>query len=499
MSRFLRATLCLLFAANLHAQAPNDAVLRAREDVARVRADRQPSTRYLCLPHVADKKELAQWDAVLAYWSNSLSREADIVRPRQVSPGLWRVDIGDYRWPVETWEKLAETEPYFTVRLAAVEAKAVRKITKVIDHKGGDCINPATGNLVKNLAPGRYSYEVDAPVEASGKVKAAFGPWVEAKAALALADACQSQVPIVRLDWWLAEVTTGNDRGTGYYDWLALGKKEADWHALIGADIDKARALQREIGALVSRSTVTLNNRALERFDAISGPYWRSRDYAKNTDVKNALRLLDGDIAEDASEQYGSLPNRLWAFWLQDAKGNRADAAPDNIASDGKATGTDRRVRVGLSCVRCHAEGIRPINDWARKVYQPPFALEDRVYEETKRKRSKYLSDLAEAVEDDQARYAKVLRKVNGLTPADNAKAVADAYANYAERDRDLAAVALELGIDAKVLLAALKAEAARTTLDPVLAGLVQGVDIRVEHLEEVVPLIYEIAGRNKP
>lgn len=482
--------LWLAIAATAWGQGPHEL---AAKDIVTVRPDSRQFQRYYAMPHVTDKKELEQlWEKAMLFWVPSLSREAEIEPPKRIALNLWRVDLRNQKWTPELWEKLADVEPWYSVRLVAVDAKAVTR-TVIIDHKGGDCTDPRNGRVIKDLAPGRYSYEV---TDAKGRAKNAAGAWVPAKAFGALATETRSQIPLVRLDWWLAEVTTGNDRGTGYYDWLGLGKKEADFQGLVGADVKKARDLRREIGALVSRSTVTLNNRALDRYDAISGPYWRSRDYARNTDVKNALRLLDGDIEEDASEQYGTLPNRLFAFWLQDGKGNRADAAPDFIAADGRATGVDRRVKVGLSCVRCHTEGIRPINDWARKVYSPPFALEDRLYEETKRKRSKYLSDLQEQVEEDQQRYARVLKKTNGLTPAENAKVVADAWANYVERDRSLADVAVELGVGKEALLAALKAEAKRSQLDPVLAALVQGLDVRIEHLEELVPLLYEILSR---
>jgi len=488
LTRLCPLLACLSLAAAARAQGPHDL---AAADVARLREPQH--ARYLALPHVADKKALDQWDAVLRFWANSLSREAELVAPARVAPGLWRLDLRDYGWRAETWEKLADLDPWYTVKVVTEKVK----VTKYIDHKGGDCYNPETGRTIKNLAAGRYSYEV---VESKGRAAgAATGPWVPAAPFAALAKATGSQIPVARLDWWLSVAAVANDTGAGYYDWLGVGKKEADFDDLGGVDAKKARALQKEIGALVSRSTVTLNNRGLERVPAITGYKWKSRDYLKSTDAKNALRLLDGDIQEDASEQYLTLPNGLFAFALFNGKGERQDAAPDTIASDGKAPGTDRRVRNGISCVRCHAEGIRPINDWARKVYQPPFTLEDRVYEESKRKRAKYLSDLQEQVEEDQQRYARALKKVNGLTPAKNAEAVAAAWADYVERDRALADVALELGMDKAALLASLKAEAKATTLDPVLAALAQGLEVRVEHLEELVPLLYEVYTRHKP
>lgn len=481
----------LLFTPLLSAQSPSAAVEAAHADLARVREDRRPYTRYLSLHHVSDRKELEQWHAVLCFWANSLSRESEIVAPRRIAANLWRIDLGDYRWDAKVWEKLAVVEPYFTAKIIV----DVRTITKIIDHKGGDCIHPGTGKTLKNLAPGRYSYEVP---DGNGKVKAALAPWLPAKDHAALSLACQSQVPLVRLDWFLHEIAVPNDRGTGYYDWLSLGNKEADFQALIGADVKKARELRKEVRAIVARSTVTLNDRAMGRVPTLTGIYWFTQDFAASTEKKNTLRVLDPDFDPDASEQYGTLPNGLFAFWLQNGKGERQDTAPDNIASDGQSRGTDRRVRTGLSCVRCHLEGIRPINDWARKVYTPPFSLEDRDYEESKKKRSQYLSDLTGKIKRDQTDYAEALKATNGLTSAANAKAVADLWDHYAERDRTLADVAGELGTTAEALTTALKAEAKAGQLDPVLAGLVQGVEVRAEHIEEVFALLNEILAKHK-
>ncbi|QEL18521.1 hypothetical protein [Limnoglobus roseus] len=476
----------LALSAPAGAQTPAAAVDAAALDAARVRSAESRYVRYLSLYDVADPKELTRWDQLLRFWANSLSREVDLTPPTRVTPNLWRVDLRDYGWDAKVWEKLADTEPYFLVKLTA--AVTTPATTERKYWPGG--VNSTDG---KHYDAGWY--DVVTPAKAAAKV--AFGPQVDGPRALTLAAYTGSAVPVVKLNWWITEATRANDRGTGYYSWLGLGAKEADFLKLVGADVKEAQRLRREIGAIVSRSPVTLNNRGLERFDAISGPYWRSRDYARNNAEKNALRLLDGDIQEDASEQYGSLPNRLFAFWLQNNKGERQDTAPDNIASDGKSTGTDRRVAAGMNCVRCHVEGIRPINDWARKVYSPPFSLDDRDDREQRRKRSKYLSDLVDQTADDNARYAKVLTKTNGLTAAANAKLVGDLWDQWVERDRSLADVAREIGADPGRLTAALKAEAKRTQLDPILAGLVQGVDARLEHVEELVPLLHEILGRH--
>lgn len=489
----LSVVLALGLVAACQAQSPSTAAQAAAADVLKVPADRRPYTRYLSLYHVSDRKQLDQWDAVLAFWVNSLSRESEIVRPRQIAPGLWRVDLGDYQWDTQVWEKLADApEPYFHVQLVEiVQAKPARTVREW--WPGG--VNPADK---RHYNAGWYDAQYPA-VEASRKVKSAIAPWIDGAAAKVLFAATGSQIPIVRADWWLSQTAIALDRRAGYYDWLGLGKAEKDFQSLLGADVKTAQRLRKESRAVVSRSIVTLNNRSMARVPTLTGAYWFTQDFARSADVKNPLRLIDGDAEPDASEQYGTLPNGLYVFWLQNGKTERQDTAPDSIASDGQSRGTDKRVHVGLSCVRCHIEGIRPINDWARKVYQPPFKLDSPDYETAKRLRSQYLSDLAGQVKRDQADYAAVLKSVNGLTPGANAKAIADAWDWYTERDRTLADVAGELGVKVDTLTEALKAEAKRTQLDPILAGLLQGADARVEHVEEIFALAQEILGRHKP
>lgn len=490
----IRVTLLILVVLVMPApaQSPAMAVELAARDLARVRQERRASTRYLSMYHVQGEKTLAQWDAVIRFWANSLSRESELTSPRLVAPGLWRVDLDDYRWPVEVWERLAEAEPYFSVRLVQVEAKVV-KVRKW--WPGGQ---DSTGRY---FAP--HWYEVEEKQGGGEKGQNAAAPWTPAKDAVYLREATGSAVPVVRADWWLAQTAISVDRKAGYYDWLGLGKKEADFQALVGADVKRANDLRKEARAVVGRSGVTLNNRGLARVPSLTGAYWFSLDFAKNTEEKNPLRLLDPDIKPDASEQYGNLPNGLWAFWLQNGAGERQDTAPDNIASDGKASGTDRRVHVGLSCARCHVEGIRPINDWMRRVYKPPFSLEDSLdYKRTIELRSRYLGNLERSIKRDQDDYAEVLKGLNGLSPTENAKALAVAWDAYVEADLDAARLATWLGTDEKTLLTALRAEAARLQkaggkLDPVLAGVVQGVEVRVEHVEEVFALLQDVLARH--
>ena len=456
--------------------SPAAAVRAAHADAVDLPYGVARQVRYLALYAVpeADREEVLR---VLSFHCNSLSRESELAPPRVVGGGVVRINLLDYGWKAATYDKLAEADPYFHEQVTVVKE-----------------------------TPGRYVYDAYGRGSwVAGKKQevkqTAAARWLPAQEMTDLIAWTQSPAPVLRADWFVAYTAVQADRKVGYYDLLSLGKKEADFQTLIGADVVKAKAVKKEVAAAVARSRVTLNNRSMERFPTLTGAYWRTHDYKTNTFKQNTLRLLDGDTEPpqgDASEQYGTLPNGLFAFWLQNDKGERQDTAPDFIASDGQATGTDRRVHVGLSCIRCHTPGIQPIDDWTRRVYRGAVQLQSPDYEKLKRLQRLYLSDLEGQVKRDQADYAEALRKTNGLTPEVNAKAYARLWDRYVEHDRLPADVARECGVTELTLLASLKAYVKRTgQLDPILAGLLQTppVPVRAEHSEEVFPLLMQILG----
>ncbi len=480
----------LMTQAPAYADGPPDAVLAALADCQRLPSGQAQRTRWLSTYAIPVEKR-PEFLKVLAFLCNSLSRSADLVPPRVVTPTLVAVDLGDYDWDTSVWEKLADTDPWFHVRLLT-DGYETEEYGYWYNAAGQKVTQGTAGAVWKTLRTERVKKK-DA-----GKTPA-HAPWLPTREIAELALRTGSGCPIVRADWFVYQTGQSLDRSPGYYDFLGLGKAEKDFQALVGADVKAAQRVKREVAATIARSGVTLNNRSMERFQAITGPYYRTQDFKTSQDKQNTLRLLDGDTEPpkgDASEQYGTLPNGLFAFWLQNGKGERQDAAPDFIASDSVETGVDRRVRSGVSCIRCHSEGIRPIDDWMRRVYRGAIGLGSPDYEKAKRLRQLYLSDLAGQIKRDQRDYAETLLKCNGLTPAANAKAFANAWDAYGARDLSPADLARELGVDEKKLMAALKAYAQRTqALDPVLIGFLADppVAIRREHCDELVPIAYDV------
>lgn len=379
------------------------------------------------------------------------------------------------------------------------------------------------------LVPVKKAKKKAGPVKASavenkgdGKETLAAAPWLsrtpaEAKAIAGLIEATGSTSPVLRADWFfrhtaIQEADKANGQIPGYYDFLRL-KNQKDFEEAIGLDLKAARgAFKDEVSAVVVRSTVALNNRRLVRFGKIGGGAWFTLDAQENTGKKNYLRIPDTDpkaktflqaVAQEdeftATEAFGPGPNGLMIWWLANNKGERQNAAPDFIASDGTAPGTDRRVHANLSCVRCHSEGVRPIKDVLRTLISDPLAAKVPDYDTARRLRQLYSSDLDRKVRADQQVYADAVATASGgLKPDAFAKLYSTFWARYQERDFTLDRIALETGYPREHVLKSLDGLAkAVGSLDPVAAGLLRGlakddseVPIRSEMFEEIFPVL---------
>lgn len=461
----------LLVAPVVAASSPAEAVAAAHADMVKLTPEARSYTRYLTLYAVPPQLK-NDFYGVLNFQVNSLSRESEFVPPRRINADLVAVNYRDYNWPPEVWERLAKADPYFHQK-AKLEEDAVVRTVWPGGKQGG-----------KFFEAGVYKER-----HKKGDVIDVAAGWLPTKEITELREGTYSEAPILRADWFINQTAVQADRVAGYYDFLALGKKEADFENLIGADKETSRRVKKEIAAALARSGVTLKNRGIVRFQAITGAYWLTQDYKKSVDRQNVLRLLDLDREPpqgDASERYGTLPNGLFAFWLQNDKGERQDTAPDFIASDRQATGNDTRVHAGKSCITCHAEGIRPIDDYVRKIYRGSIKLNSTDYDKFLRLRQLYLSDLEGNVKKDQQEYANALVRLNGpkWTPALNARLYNRVWDVYAEEDLGPNEFARELGVKTQDMVNAFKKY---KPLDPVLAGLIQvpPVPIIRDHAEE--------------
>lgn len=473
--RRLKALLTWLLIAQTACAGPVDAAAAALNDARSLPPQVREQTRYLPL-YAIKPEHRTEFMKALRFHVNQLSTNPDFSFPRLVTPDLAAVTLADYGWQVNTWERFNESEPYFYVQAIV---------------KGGDPV---------------YFYKQDAKKwfvrrEAKAVQVPALAPWLPTKEITELTLLTNSATPIVRADWFLTQTAIAEGRKVGYYDMLGVGKKLTDFEKLVGLDRKFAQSLKKEIQAVVQTSTVALHNRHILRHPTLTGVWWETFDAKENVDVRNGLRLLNGDFTHDAREVYGTLPNGLFAFFLSDAVGNRANTAPDSIASDGRSGGSDRRVHVGLSCVRCHSPGIQPIDCWARKHYTGVLQLQSTDLGKYLRLKQLYLSDLDGRIRKDQADYAEALRSVNGLTPEANSKGYAAVWDRYQEQLVSVADVARETGWTEAAVLAAVSATVKKGLADPVLSGLLQTppIPIQRQQYEELQPILWQTLGGYKP
>src|SRR5260370_20227645 len=107
-------------------------------------------------------------------------------------------------------------------------------------------------------------------------------------------------------------------------------------------------------------SGVWANNRVVGRHQSQYGAYWKSLDFRTNKGFENIFR--DPIYPHFAGgEMIFNLPNGLQAYYVTNNRGLRIEEAPTEIVTDKFAT--DYVVRPGLSCIRCHVQGIIGFED----------------------------------------------------------------------------------------------------------------------------------------
>lgn len=538
---FKAVFITLLLAPSLWGGSPQAAVASIHKDLENVPPQDRPYTRYLSAYHYHDDKERLELRQLADFTANSLSRNRNIRRVVAVDPvtdktgkiirhaTLFRIDLRWYFMPVKVWEKLLDSEVYFhrdgvvdkvqprgppgseKITVPGTEATPVEYEWKKVEWEGGDWTDKATGET-KYYPKGAFTYMKQLPkvpdlVTKGGTEAVIPGTWYDSKLWAAIVKATHTEVPVVRADWFIVQVFQQDERdGSGYFDFLEI-KNRADVEKLALLNRDQVEKALEEIRAIMPISNVALNNRQIARLGTARGGYWYTLDAIRQKKRKdnlrrNAQRNLDipsdgiKNFIHDAEEIYFFLPNRLFGFFAGDAKGVLQASVPPNVASD-KSTfvGNDTRIHP-RNCVFCHKEGLRPLNDWARRVYRvnSVMKLVGPIDEKQEKLQSLYLSNLEDELKADQDRYAKALWAACELKPPEVADLLKKYHDKYLKDTLGVEDVARELGVTKAHLLASLKRYALflqKTKgrgLDPALVGLlmVPEESMRREYFEEV-------------
>jgi hypothetical protein len=475
--RRLGISLSVMLACHAAFGSPPEALAVAWADNMTLSNDDAKYARYLAQTQWEPKVRLQKVGTV-NYWLNSLNRGSTKGRPTLLGSEaqVLRIDLRDYHLDPAVWERMGTfeaNEPYFH-RPKVWVGDDKKTLKKIADADGCHWLDVAKYTELRNRT---YSW-----------------------------------APVVRADWfvWLTgqQVNRGPDGKTfGYYDFLGLGKKQQDFLDLIGADDKKNRQLQTIIAARVGRSGVALNNRGIARQGTVTGgAFWATADFKTSVGKQNVLRLLrDQDTQPphgDASEQYGTLPNGLFAFFLVNADGTRQDVVPPDIAGDRNGIANDLQVHF-RSCAQCHVEGLRPIRDFVRQTFRGPAqlrSLEKGVFQELE---SLYLNNLDLKMHRDLEIYREALAAVNGLAPEENAARFRAMNEEYFGDEVTFPRAAFELGLTEQALHDALTRQTTdsfvrRALADPLLVGFnafnaTPSVPLRREHFEELIPVLYDV------
>lgn len=448
----------VLIALSLYQQEVSDAFRHATQ----LPQEQALNTVYVSFAQIPEDKR-ALFKTVIDFHFNSLSVKPMIHYGVRVTPTLYAYDLFRYGIDPAIWDRLEERNVYF------------QSFSKKIKWPGGKDVN---GDYFE---PGVYDKE-----------KRSVRTYINEKEFELLKVATGRKAPIVRADFLLHETAIQfNRNGHGYYDLLKL-KSRDDYLKLVGTKLGN---LSKK--AIVRRSGVADLPRQVEIIGGEHGLTYRTLDALKDDrEERNAIENLDVDYKHEAEEWYGRLPNKLFAYLACTADGTLQDYAPPEIGGDKTTKSNDYRIHAGLSCIRCHIEGIRPVDNLLPKLYTGKIRLNTNDLNLSERLTTTYLFDFNRTIKLDQAAYADDIKTFFKLTPKEIANAYAEMWNLYSTVDLLPADMAREFGVTELEYMAALKiAYKINKFNSNSLAGHLQTPPIPITRAqaEQLIPLIDEI------
>ncbi len=372
---------------------------------------------------------------VLLFSINQVNRRNPPVTLIRVKPDLFAVYLEGPGWSAEAWDKLASKDVYF------------RK----------EWVEESTWNYLTY-----YTY---------------------------------SSYPMMRADQFVALATTAPD----YYNLLGLPATVNEFKLQLGIDEKLLTDAYRiKAGIKTDGLTVTFNNRRLERRQG-AFDLWSSNDVVNSKGRKNALRQLDvfgGDIHRldiDGQEHIFELGNGLWGGYLNDAKGNRVDSVPNNIAGDDNFR--DHTVTVVRSCLACHEQGVKSfVSDHDPLLGNEIVNLRARAPQDERALAARYDGRAVQrSITADQAAFRSAVEDLVGTSPERIAAMYSNVWRGYSEDRVTLHQAAIESGLSDEAFIAICV-----PAIDPNLLYLIQapGRSISRDVWEDVFSIVQLLKGR---
>jgi hypothetical protein len=191
---------------------------------------------------------------------------------------------------------------------------------------------------------------------------------------LAVTQATGTDLPCVRADWFVARAT----RPPLYHDLLDLPRDVKELEKRLNVDVERAFLDDALVRAGIVQSGASRQNRLIERVPTRYGAYWKTYDFKPASGETSNLVLFPlgprfsanpfnaKAFVQADSEALFNLPNGLQGYLLVNNRGQRIDTAPFDVVEDPDRTSGTTAVVNGLSCMACHATGIKECRDVLR-------------------------------------------------------------------------------------------------------------------------------------
>jgi hypothetical protein len=299
----------------------------------------------------------------------------------------------------------------------------------------------------------------------------AFSSHVGIAEMTSLAAKTQSQIPIVRADWFIVKALSTLDGGK-YYDFQGIERNPKGKTAQ-KAWFDSQRASEAEIDAA---------QRCLIIHSLVAGRKWRrtdvsparsarpgtaagvvmlthdiSNEHAKSIASNPGANLID--FKDDAREAIGFKTNGLQQFALFKADGSLQDSAPENVVQDDEVPRPfTKQLQGAISCIRCHGpqDGYKPLVNDAPLLLSGRFdnfgdlllANKQDAYQQAQTIAGLYALRPDKPISRARDDYQEAMYKATGgLGVKEFSAAVSTIYANYVYTDVTPRQALLELGV----------------------------------------------------
>jgi hypothetical protein len=350
---------------------------------------------------------------VVPFWVHSLSAKNIIAQPIRVpnAPEMFWIDIRNYAWTTESWEKVSQADPYYREPWITYEMSEE-------EYTNYQLFRKLYGNFI---------------------IKAV---WFIVHTSDTMKQQDLDQEPL-------------------YYELLyssiGIPKTVEEFRAAWGIekkDEEKAQKFNLIAGKLVDQgdSGVARHNRILARIRTLFGSFNETSDVKNNVGPRDFLENLEPNrlahSARDATEIISHNPVGLQVYFLADKAGKRVEFADPAVAWD-RSNREDIRVKTARSCVLCHAIGLNPAIDGMAKLllgrdvelltYDKDIQIEIEAF---------YTTDYGKLIQADNEIFAGAVKKINELQPQQNAylfRKVVSWYEGYLDVEQCAREAGLEL------------------------------------------------------